>query len=309
MARHHEESFTFAEPVELPVVTTGDTYKVEFTRTRRTIECAPGTPVLAAAAQAGLSLPASCAQGMCGTCKTTLLAGSVDMRHNGGIRPREIAQNKILLCCSKPLGDLVLDADLYGRARPKRSSTNFESRRASSGVRCAPVKNVCMTSPSSIAVNSTAASAASRGANSPPSMPRRMTRSTTLRQSAYCSSCQAVSRVSCMAGGPVVQPELPVRQRLRVRGQVLVDEHRQALPGGGRAEAQFGDRLVEEVGLHLQHVNEDLVDAPEVVADGAAGHPAGGGDVPYTCCCQALLRQHLPCRLHHQLAAHLGGMA
>jgi hypothetical protein len=39
-----------------------------------------------------------------------LLAGSVDMRHNGGIRPREIAQNKILLCCSKPLEDLAIDA-------------------------------------------------------------------------------------------------------------------------------------------------------------------------------------------------------
>ncbi|WP_329311988.1 hybrid-cluster NAD(P)-dependent oxidoreductase [Streptomyces sp. NBC_01262] len=110
MARHHEESFTFDEPAQVPVTTSGDTYKVEFTRTRRTIECDAGTPVLAAAAQAGLSLPASCAQGMCGTCKTTLLAGSVDMQHNGGIRPREIAQNKILLCCSKPLGDLVLDA-------------------------------------------------------------------------------------------------------------------------------------------------------------------------------------------------------
>ncbi|MFJ4974804.1 2Fe-2S iron-sulfur cluster-binding protein [Streptomyces coeruleorubidus] len=47
---------------------------------------------------------------MCGTCRTTLLSGSVDMQHNGGIRPREITQNKILLCCSKPLADLAIDA-------------------------------------------------------------------------------------------------------------------------------------------------------------------------------------------------------
>jgi hypothetical protein len=32
------------------------------------------------------------------------------MRHNGGIRPREIERNKILLCCAKPLEDLVIDA-------------------------------------------------------------------------------------------------------------------------------------------------------------------------------------------------------
>ncbi|MFC9503867.1 2Fe-2S iron-sulfur cluster-binding protein [Streptomyces sp. NPDC057002] len=52
--------------------------------------------------RAGLNLPASCARGMCGTCKATLVSGSVDMRHNGGIRPGEIARNEILLCRSKP---------------------------------------------------------------------------------------------------------------------------------------------------------------------------------------------------------------
>ena len=27
------------------------------------------------------------------------MSGDVDMQHNGGIRPKEIAQNKILICC------------------------------------------------------------------------------------------------------------------------------------------------------------------------------------------------------------------
>jgi ferredoxin len=47
---------------------------------------------------------------MCGTCKTTVLSGTVDMQHQGGIRPREIAQDKLLICCSKPLSDLRIDA-------------------------------------------------------------------------------------------------------------------------------------------------------------------------------------------------------
>jgi ferredoxin len=47
---------------------------------------------------------------MCGTCKTTLLTGEVDMKHNGGIRPKEIAAGKVLVCCSTPLSDLRIDS-------------------------------------------------------------------------------------------------------------------------------------------------------------------------------------------------------
>ncbi|MGW7542627.1 FAD-binding oxidoreductase [Streptomyces sp. NPDC054770] len=124
MDRYHEESFAIdappaagAEPVTgtgtgtgTGETTEGRVFTVEFTRSRRTLTCDADTSLLAAASRAGLSLPASCAQGICGTCKTTLLSGSVDMRHNGGIRPREITQNKILLCCSRPRENLVVDA-------------------------------------------------------------------------------------------------------------------------------------------------------------------------------------------------------
>lgn len=120
MDRYHEESFTFDDLAVLdnaPVTAAGagsvdpaDRFTVEFTRSGRTIECDGDTPVLDAALRAGVNLPSSCGQGMCGTCKTTLVEGSVDMQHNGGIRPREISQNKILICCSRPLENLVIDA-------------------------------------------------------------------------------------------------------------------------------------------------------------------------------------------------------
>ncbi|WP_298890011.1 hybrid-cluster NAD(P)-dependent oxidoreductase [uncultured Serinicoccus sp.] len=86
------------------------THTVTLTRSGREVPCAPGQTILAAAAQAGLSLPSSCAEGVCGTCKSQLLAGRVDMRHGGGIRPREIAADKVLLCCSTPLEDCVVEA-------------------------------------------------------------------------------------------------------------------------------------------------------------------------------------------------------
>lgn len=118
--RYHEESFTFerlagapdaAEPRgPVPGAVPGTVFSVEFARSGRTVACQPGTFILDAALRAGLTPPSSCGEGVCGTCKTTLVSGSVDMSHNGGIRPREIAARKILLCCSTPLEDLVIDA-------------------------------------------------------------------------------------------------------------------------------------------------------------------------------------------------------
>ena len=92
-------------PVPAPVAAT-----VTFARSGCEVACAAGTTVLAAAEQAGIPLPSSCGDGMCGTCKSALLAGQVDMNHHGGIRPREIAAGKFLPCCSTPDGDIVVDA-------------------------------------------------------------------------------------------------------------------------------------------------------------------------------------------------------
>jgi ferredoxin len=85
------------------------TFKVEFTRSRRVIEAPEDAFILTSALRAGLRLPSSCTQGICGTCKCRLVAGQVDMTHAGGIRQREIDQGMILVCCSRPLSDLVIE--------------------------------------------------------------------------------------------------------------------------------------------------------------------------------------------------------
>jgi glycine betaine catabolism B len=84
-------------------------FKVNFAKSRRDIECGSNEHVLDAAKKAGVRLPSSCTQGMCGTCKVKLVSGEVSMKHAGGIRQREIDQGMVLLCCSKPLTDLVVD--------------------------------------------------------------------------------------------------------------------------------------------------------------------------------------------------------
>ena len=124
MQNYYEESFSFEDLTMKEFSTHGapdvapdeaedrgtKTYAVEFVRSGRSFTCAEDEYVLDAAYAAGLSPSSSCGQGMCGTCKTTMLSGAVDMQHNGGIRPREVAQNKVLICCSRPLSDLTIDA-------------------------------------------------------------------------------------------------------------------------------------------------------------------------------------------------------
>lgn len=115
-SRYHEESFSFDElpgPVADEVIeaeTAAEAaFSVTFAKSGKAVACPPGTTVLMAARQAGLRLPSSCTRGVCGTCKSRMLSGRVDMQHGGGIRQREIDQGMILICCSRPLEDLVID--------------------------------------------------------------------------------------------------------------------------------------------------------------------------------------------------------
>ncbi|MXP21478.1 2Fe-2S iron-sulfur cluster binding domain-containing protein [Gordonia sp. HNM0687] len=108
LARIHEESFGFSLPTD-DESDAGSGVMVDFSRRARRVTVAPGSTILAAAAKAGVTLPSSCGVGLCGSCKVRKLSGDVVMNHQGGIRPREIAQGKILLCCSEPLSPVVID--------------------------------------------------------------------------------------------------------------------------------------------------------------------------------------------------------
>jgi ferredoxin-NADP reductase len=115
LARYHQESFDInAEVVVEP--TPGaepgqaqDTFTVRLARSGKSFTMSADQTVLSAAKKAGAVVPSSCSQGVCGTCKTALLEGSVEMKHNGGIRQREIDKGLRLLCCSRPTSDLVID--------------------------------------------------------------------------------------------------------------------------------------------------------------------------------------------------------
>lgn len=113
---YHQESFDIAALVETPFIETapvveqGETlFTVTLSRSGKTFSMPATQTVLSAAKKAGAIVPSSCSQGVCGTCKTALLQGTVEMNHNGGIRQREIDKGLRLLCCSRPTSDLVID--------------------------------------------------------------------------------------------------------------------------------------------------------------------------------------------------------
>lgn len=112
--RCHEESFDLADRASTahrsPPAGVAELHSVELRRSGVTLECRADESILDAALRAGLRPPSMCREGMCGTCRATLLAGEVDMEHAGGIRPKEVEDGQVLLCCSRPLGNVSVDA-------------------------------------------------------------------------------------------------------------------------------------------------------------------------------------------------------
>jgi uncharacterized protein len=102
-----------AAPVSAPMLPTtpvsvpSDPATVEFRRSGRTAAWNPAAEsLLAFAEDQGLVPNFSCRAGICGTCKSKLLAGEVTYFEEP---LDDLASGEVLLCCSKPQGPIVLD--------------------------------------------------------------------------------------------------------------------------------------------------------------------------------------------------------
>ncbi|MGZ9719057.1 flavin reductase family protein [Rhizobium miluonense] len=84
-------------------------FTVTFAKAGLTASVDAETTVLKAAKVAGARIQTSCGKGVCGTCRVRMLSGTVEMKHQGGIRQREIDQGFILACCSRPTSDVVIE--------------------------------------------------------------------------------------------------------------------------------------------------------------------------------------------------------
>ena len=108
-----QESFGqlgFAQRLSPVSAAAGTGVVVEFARSGRTHTVRSGQPLLEAAEESGVGIPSSCRQGQCGTCKTKLLAGIVQMDAEEGLDPESRAQGFVLTCVGHADGDVRLDA-------------------------------------------------------------------------------------------------------------------------------------------------------------------------------------------------------
>ncbi|GAA3194506.1 PDR/VanB family oxidoreductase [Actinocorallia longicatena] len=83
-------------------------FSVELSRSGRTLSVPPGRSILDACADAGLNVLSSCAQGLCGTCETTVLAGLPDHRDSLLDDAERAAGDCMFICVSRARTDLLV---------------------------------------------------------------------------------------------------------------------------------------------------------------------------------------------------------
>lgn len=85
--------------------------RIEIRQAGRTIEVPDGRTILKSALEEGIAYPHGCRSGRCGSCKTRLLSGEVDLLPHTrlSLTDGERAQGFILACRAQPL----IHADLF----------------------------------------------------------------------------------------------------------------------------------------------------------------------------------------------------
>jgi ferredoxin-NADP reductase/ferredoxin len=89
---------------------TGAATAVVFNTSGREARACAGETILEAAEALGLSLPSACRSGVCGTCKTRKISGSVRMSCEDGLDPGDRSAGYILACTAEPVDRVVLEA-------------------------------------------------------------------------------------------------------------------------------------------------------------------------------------------------------
>ncbi|AKC72228.1 PDR/VanB family oxidoreductase [Pandoraea oxalativorans] len=85
-------------------------YTVELRRSNKTLSVPPGQTILQVVRDAGVDVPYSCEQGVCGACETRVIEGRPDHRDAILSDPEKAANETMIICCSGCKGDrLVLD--------------------------------------------------------------------------------------------------------------------------------------------------------------------------------------------------------
>ena len=98
-----EEEADDDETEEVVVDTTAYTVFIDFYGNKQELLVAHDQSILDAGLQQKMKLPYSCKSGMCSTCISQVVSGSVRMDYNEVLTDREVEQGKCLICTAHPL--------------------------------------------------------------------------------------------------------------------------------------------------------------------------------------------------------------
>ena len=102
----HVEYFTPKETASL-----GGGFVVELARTGKEFEIPAGKSILTVLRDAGMDVPFSCEEGICGSCEIKVVSGIPDHRDSVLTEAERAANQTMMICCSgSRTGRLVLDA-------------------------------------------------------------------------------------------------------------------------------------------------------------------------------------------------------
>jgi ferredoxin len=83
--------------------------KIIFSHSKLEVDCKGSGYILVLALDHGLSVAYSCRAGQCGTCKVSLLEGSVEQDCTNALTPDDEKEGRILSCQAPPVGRVVVD--------------------------------------------------------------------------------------------------------------------------------------------------------------------------------------------------------
>lgn len=102
-------SRTGVEPKE-SVPLDGESYELVLAKSGHTLRMKPDANILETVLALGIEVENDCRDGICGSCVTQVLSGTVDHQDLVLTRKEQAAMDKMMICCSKPICDrLELD--------------------------------------------------------------------------------------------------------------------------------------------------------------------------------------------------------
>ena len=110
ISRFQQESFGGApRPVKPANASAAAPAKVTFSASKVVVDCENTDTLLDVALRQNIDVSFSCRAGQCGSCKTTLLKGSVEQECTDCLSSDELKGGIILLCQACPQGEVVID--------------------------------------------------------------------------------------------------------------------------------------------------------------------------------------------------------